>query len=77
MLSRQERRLVGQGQASSSRNTLVIINMGAQSSDKKPKTGAATHLGRGGSKKRAPLACPPSKLWMWGTVQIDHRGEVL
>lgn len=61
MLSRQERRLVGRGQASSSRNMPVMIHMGTRSSDKRPNTTAAARLGRGAGETRASpvcLACP-------------------
>ena len=68
MLSRQERRLVGRGQASASQNTLVMINMGTRSSDKRPSTVAATQLGRGAREKGASR-CAPWVLWMSGMMQ--------
>lgn len=58
MLSRQERRLAGQSQASSSRNTLVMINMGTRSSDKKLKTTAAVRLGRGAGEEEGSPGLP-------------------
>lgn len=58
MLSRQERRLAGQSQASSFRNTLVVINMGTRSSDKKLKTMAAPRLGRGAGEEEGSPGLP-------------------
>lgn len=58
MLSRQERRLTGRRKTSSSRNTLVMINMGTQSSDKKLKTMAAACLGRGAGEEEGSPGLP-------------------
>lgn len=75
MLSRQERRLVGRGQASSSRNVLVMINMGTRSSDERLKTVAAMRLDREQERRGLPQHAHSqhSGCCLWCKQSSDER----
>lgn len=76
MLSRQERRLIGRGQASSSRNMLVMINMGTRSSDERLKTEAAMSLGREQERRGLPQHAhnQHSGCCLWCKQSRDAKG---
>lgn len=68
MLSRQERMLVGRGRASSSQNTLVMINMGTRSPDRRPSA-RLLHSWAEEQEGRGHPGCPGDAL------DVGHEGN--